>query len=69
MIANAPVPEDSSEEDQEQALERLFELIEESGHKRTGCLIQYIDPEKEIPLQNGVTTSGVISSNSVLTTI
>ena len=31
MIANVPVPQDSSDEDEEQALERLFELIDESG--------------------------------------
>ena len=45
MIANVPVPEDSSEEDEEQALERLFELIDESGSTRKGCLVRYIDPE------------------------
>lgn len=45
MIANVPVPEDSSEEDEEQALERLFELIDESGNARNGCLVRYIDPE------------------------
>ena len=45
MIANVPVPEDSTEEDEEQALERLFELIEESGSNRKGCLVRYIDPE------------------------
>lgn len=45
MIANVPVPEDSSEEDEEQALERLFELIGQSGNNRKGCLVQYIDPE------------------------
>ena len=45
MMANVPVPEDPSKEDEEQALERLFEMIEESGNNRTGCLIQYIGPE------------------------
>ena len=46
MIANVPVPEDSSEEDQEKALERLFELIDNSGRTRKGCLVRYIDPEE-----------------------
>ena len=45
MIANVPVPEGSSEEDEEHALERLFELIDESGSTRKGCLVRYIDPE------------------------
>ena len=45
MIGNVPVPEDSSEEDEEQALERLFELINESGSNRNGYLVRYIDPE------------------------
>lgn len=45
MIANVPVPEDPSEEEQEQTLKRLFELIEESGNNRTGRLVQYIDPD------------------------
>ena len=45
MIANVPVPEDASEEEEEQALERLFELIDESGSGRRGCLVRYIDPE------------------------
>ena len=45
MIANVPVPEDSSEEDEEQALERLFELIGESETNRNGYLVRYIDPE------------------------
>lgn len=44
MIASVPVPEDSSEEE-EQALKRLFELIGESGSNRNGYLVQYIDPE------------------------
>lgn len=42
MIANVPVPEDSSEEDEEQALERLFELIDQSGNNRKGCLVRYM---------------------------
>lgn len=45
MIANVPVPEDPSEEGEEQALVRLFDLVEESGNNKRGCLIQYIDPE------------------------
>ena len=45
MIASVPVPEDSTEEDEEQALERLFELIGDSGSNRNGYLVQYIDPE------------------------
>ena len=45
MIANVPVPEDSSEEEEEQALKRLFELIGESGGNRNGYLVRYIDPE------------------------
>ena len=45
MIASVPVPEDSSEEDEKQALERLFDLICESGRNRNGYLVQYIDPE------------------------
>ena len=45
MIASVPVPEDSTEEDEEQALERLFELIGDSGNNRNGCLVRYIDPE------------------------
>jgi NAD(P)H-dependent flavin oxidoreductase YrpB (nitropropane dioxygenase family) len=45
MIGNVPVPEDSSEEDEEQALERLFELIGESGSNRNGYLVRYIDAE------------------------
>ena len=45
MIANVPVPEDPSEEDEEQALERLFELIDQSGNNTKGCLVRYIDPE------------------------
>ena len=45
MVANVPVPEDSTEEEEEQALERLFELIEESGSNKKGCLVLYIDPE------------------------
>ena len=48
MIANIPVSEDPSVEDQEQTLKRLLELIEESGRKRSGCLIKYIDPEEGI---------------------
>ena len=46
LIANVPVPEDPSEEDEEQALQRLFVLIDESGSNRKGCLVQYIDPEE-----------------------
>ena len=46
LIANIPVPENPSEEEQEQTLKRLFELIEESGSNRKGCLVQYIDPEE-----------------------
>ena len=45
MIASVPVPEDSTEEDEEQALERLFELIGDSGSNRNGYLVRYIDPE------------------------
>lgn len=45
MIASVPVPEDSSEEEEEQALKRLFELIGESGSNRNGYLVQYIDAE------------------------
>ena len=45
MIANVPVPESSTNEDEEQALERLFKLIEESGSNRKGCLVRYIDPQ------------------------
>ena len=36
MIASVPVPEDSTEGDEEQALERLFELIGVSGSNRNG---------------------------------
>ena len=39
-------PRGLSEEEQEQTLKRLFELTKESSHKRTGCLVQYIDPEE-----------------------
>ncbi len=45
MIANVLVPEGSTGEDEEQALERLFKLIEESGSTRKGCLVRYIDPQ------------------------
>ena len=45
MIANVPVPEDSSEEDEEQALESLFQLIGDSGSNRNGYLVRYIEPE------------------------
>ena len=48
LIANVPLPEDPSHEQQEQALQRLFELIEESGNDRRGCLIQYIDPKEGV---------------------
>ena len=46
MIANVPVPQDSSEEDEAQSLEKLFELIRESGSNRNGYLVRYIDPER-----------------------
>ncbi len=45
LIANVPLPEDPSEEEEERALDRLFELIEESGSDRRQCLVRYIDPE------------------------
>ena len=47
LIGTLPVPEDASVDDQEQALVRLFEIIEESGNKRKGYLVQYIGPEGE----------------------
>lgn len=46
LIATVPVPKDSSEQDEDQALERLLELIHDSGNTRKGCLIRYIDPEE-----------------------
>ena len=45
MIANVQVPEDSSEEDEEQALEMLFQLISESEANKNGYLVRYIEPE------------------------
>ena len=45
MIANVPVPENSTEEDEEQALESLFQLIGESGSNRNGYLIRNIEPD------------------------
>ncbi|MDE2780532.1 MAG: hypothetical protein OXI91_12790 [Chloroflexota bacterium] len=48
LVANVPLPENPSEEDQEKAINRLFEMIDESGSDRAGCLIQYIDSGEEV---------------------
>ena len=45
LIATVPVPEDSSDEDQQHAMEKLFQLIEESETTRNGYLVRYIDPD------------------------
>ena len=45
MIANVPVLKDSREEDEEQALDSLFQLIGESGSNRNGYLVSYIEPD------------------------
>lgn len=45
MIANVVLPEGSTDEEEEQAMENLFRMIEEAGGNRTGCLVRYIDPK------------------------
>ena len=44
MIANVPVPEGSTDEEEKQALDTLFRLIEDSGGKRA-CQVEYIHPK------------------------
>ena len=53
MIANVMVPEDSTEEEEKQALQRLFEPVGKSEDNRTGYLVRYIDPEAKPLILSG----------------
>ena len=48
LIANVPVPEDSTAEEQKQALEKLVGLVRQSERSKDGYLIRYIDPEEGV---------------------
>ncbi|MDE2938852.1 MAG: hypothetical protein OXR67_08020 [Chloroflexota bacterium] len=48
MMASVQVTEDASATDHQEAVDRLFILMKESGANTKGCLIQYIDPEEVV---------------------